>query len=297
MSILALSNIHRSFEPGVPVLGGVDLTVETGEVVGLLGRNGAGKTTLLRIAMGMLHQQKGSVEVLGLDPHRQPVEVKSRLGYVSEDQILPTFLRVREVVDLHRSVFPSWDDDMALELVRRFTIRPNAKIKTLSKGQARQVALLCALCHRPELLLLDEPAGGLDAFARREFLETSIQALSDTGTTIVFSSHYLSDVERLADRVVMLHDAKVLIDSSMDELHESFSIALVPHRPQGTSDALLALPECLGVRVRTDAVHAVFRLDPEDACAVIAERLGVTDALCRTAGLEEMFIEIAGGER
>ena len=297
MSILALSNIHRSFEPGVPVLGGVDLTVETGEVVGLLGRNGAGKTTLLRIAMGMLHQQKGSVEVLGLDPHRQPVEVKSRLGYVSEDQILPTFLRVREVVDLHRSVFPSWDDDMARELVRRFAIRPNAKIKTLSKGQARQVALLCALCHRPELLLLDEPAGGLDAFARREFLETSIQALSDTGTTIVFSSHYLSDVERLADRVVMLHDAKVLIDSSMDELHESFSIALVPHRPQGTSDALLSLPECLGVRVRTDAVHAVFRLDPDDACALIAQKLGVTDALCRTAGLEEMFIEIAGGER
>ena len=168
---------------------------------------------------------------------------------------------------------------------------------TLSKGQARQVALLCALCHKPELLLLDEPAGGLDALARREFLEGAIQALSDTGTTIVFSSHYLSDVERLAGRVVMLHDAKVLIDNTIDELHESFSIALVPHRPQGTSGALLALPECLGVRVRTDAVHAVFRLDPEDSCALIASRLGVTDALCRTAGLEEMFIEVAGGER
>ena len=159
------------------------------------------------------------------------------------------------------------------------------------------MALLCAVCHKPELLLLDEPAGGLDALARREFLETSIQALSDTGTTIVFSSHYLSDVERLANRVVMLHDAKVLIDNSIDELHESFSIALVPHRPQGTSDALLALTECLGVRIRTDAVHAVFSLDPDEACALITERLGVSDSVCRTAGLEEMFIEIAGGER
>jgi ABC-2 type transport system ATP-binding protein len=266
-------------------------------VVGLLGRNGAGKTTLLHIAIGMLHQQQGTVEVFGIDPHRQPVEVKRRVGFVSENQVLPTFLRVREVIELHRSLFPTWDDEMADTLLRRFGLPLGARIKKLSKGQARQVALLCALCHRPELLLLDEPAGGLDALARREFLETSIQALSETGTTIVFSSHYLSDVERLAERVVMLHDSKVLIDNSLDELRESFSIALVPHRPQGTSDALLALPECLGVRVRSDAVHAVFRLDPEDACALIVKKLGVNDAMCRTAGLEEMFIEVAGGER
>ena len=297
MKVLALNDIHRSFEPGVPVLDGVDLVLDAGEVVGLLGRNGAGKTTLLHIAMGMLRQQRGTVEVFGLDPLRQPVEVKRRIGFVSENQILPTFLKVREVIELHRSLFASWDDAMARELAQRFNIPPRAKIKTLSKGQARQVALLCALCHRPELLILDEPAGGLDALARREFLETSIQALSDTGTTIVFSSHYLSDVERLAGRVVMLHDSKVLIDNSIDELHESFSIALVPHRPQGTSDALLSLPECLGVRARSDAVHAVFRLDPDEACALIVQKLGVSDALCRTAGLEEMFIEIAGGER
>jgi len=297
MSALTMSDIHRSFEPGVAVLDGVDLSVGAGEVVGLLGRNGAGKTTLIHIAMGMLHQQRGTVEVFGFDPQREPVEVKSRVGFVSENQILPGFLKVREVVELHRCLFQSWDDEMARQLIDRYALRPGARIKTLSKGQARQVALLCALCHRPELLLLDEPAGGLDALARREFLETAIQALNETGTTILFSSHYLSDVERLAGRVVMLHDASVLIDNSIDELHESFSIALVPHRPQGTSDALLALPECLGVRVRTDAVHAVFRLEPTEAQRLIGEKLGVPDALCRTAGLEEMFIEIAGGER
>jgi ABC-2 type transport system ATP-binding protein len=297
MKVLALNDIHRSFEAGVPVLDGVDFAVEAGEVVGLLGRNGAGKTTLLNIAMGMLHQQRGRVEVFGLDPHRHPIEVKRRIGFVSEKQVLPAFLKIREIIDLHRSVFPTWDDEMAADLVGRFGLRPGARIKTLSKGQARQVALLCALCHQPDLLLLDEPAGGLDALARREFLETSIQTLSDTGTTIVFSSHYLGDVERLANRVVMLHDTKVLIDDSLDDLHESFSIALVPHRPQGTSDALLALPECLGVRVRTDAVHAVFRLDPGEACALISDKLAVQGVLCRTAGLEEMFIEIAGGER
>jgi ABC-type multidrug transport system ATPase subunit len=247
--------------------------------------------------MGMLQQQEGIVKVFGLDPHRNPVQVKRRVGFVSENQNLPAFLSVREVIELHRCLFEDWDDDMAAHLIERFGLKLNARIKKLSKGQARQVALLCALCHKPELLLLDEPAGGLDALARREFLEASIQTLSDTGTTIVYSSHYLSDVERLAGRAVMLHDTKVLIDASIDELHEAFSICLVPHRPQGTSDALLALPECLGVRVRTDAVHSVFRLDPEDACALISQKLGVSDSVCRTAGLEEMFIEIAGGER
>jgi ABC-2 type transport system ATP-binding protein len=297
VNVLQMHDIHRSFEPGVPVLDGVDLIVEPGEVVGLLGRNGAGKTTLLHIAMGMLHQQTGTVAVFGLDPLEQPLEVKRRVGFVSENQILPDFLRVREVVALHRSLFPTWDETMARDLAERFAIPANTRIKALSKGQARQVALLCALSHRPELLLLDEPAGGLDPLARREFLETAIEALNETGTTIVFSSHYLSDVERLAGRVVMLHEAGVLIDATMDDLHEAFSIALVPHRNQGTSDALLALPECLGVRSRTDAVHAVFRLDPEEARVLIAERLGAADAFCRTAGLEEMFIEIAGGER
>ena len=297
MNILEMSGIRKSFEVGRPVLDGVDLVVQPGEVVGLLGRNGAGKTTLIHIALGMLRQQQGSVAVFGLDPHRRPVEVKSRVGFVSENQILPSFLRVDEVIELHRRLFPTWDDRLEEELTQRFAIPTSARIKTLSKGQARQVALLCAICHRPELLLLDEPAGGLDALARREFLETAIQALNETGTTILFSSHYLSDVERLAGRVVMLHDAGVLVDASLDHLHEAFSICLVPHRPQGTSDALLALPECLGVRRRTDALHAVFRLEPDDARALITDRLGVSDALCRTAGLEEMFIEIAGGER
>ncbi len=158
MTVLQMHDIHRSFEPGVPVLDGVDLTVGQGEVVGLLGRNGAGKTTLLHIAMGMLHQQTGTVAVFGLDPRRRPIEVKRGVGFVSENQILPDSLRVREVVALHRSLFPTWNEAMARDLAERFAVPANTRIKALSKGQARQVALLCALSHRPELLVLDEPA-------------------------------------------------------------------------------------------------------------------------------------------
>lgn len=296
MSIVAFNNVCRAYEAGVDVLHDVSFTIERGEVVGLLGKNGAGKTTLIRIAMGMLSAGTGSVEVFGLDPRVKPVQVKSRIGYVSEDQILPPFLSTTEVLDIHRGLFPTWDDAMAMDLLERFSLNPRAKLGKLSKGQARQVALLCAVAHRPELLLLDEPAGGLDPAARREFLETSIHLLNEEGSTILFSSHYMTDVERMAERVVMVHEGSLLIDRSLDDLRENHCVARIPKGNGATKESLRAIDGCLGVRERSDGLHAVFALDPADSGSLIAERLGVKDADCRTVGLEEMFIELAGGQ-
>lgn len=296
MSLVEFEDIYRAYRRGKDVLSGLSFSLEAGEVVGLLGRNGAGKTTLMRIAMGILEAQKGSVRLFGLDPRKDPIQVKRRVGYVSEDQILPEFLRVEDVIRLHRGLFPTWDEKMERELGERFEISPRARIKTLSRGQARQVALLCAVSHRPELLLLDEPAGGLDPMARREFLETSIHLLNETGTTILFSSHYMTDVERLADRIVMIHDGRVLIDNGLDDLREGFSIALVPHDHGATRSDLIGLEGCLGVRHRSEALHAVFRKSPGESKALLESALGIADAHCRSVALEEMFIELAGGQ-
>ncbi len=199
MNALEFEGIHRAYTRGVDVLQGVTFSMGRGDVVGLLGKNGAGKTTLIRIAMGMIEPQEGRVRVLGMDPRETPVEVKRRIGYVAEEQILPPFLTVGRVLDLHRGLYPTWDEAMARDLMDRFELSRRAKIRTLSKGQARRVALLCAVAHRPELLLLDEPASGLDPAARREFLETSIRLLNESGTAILFSSHYMTDIERMAD--------------------------------------------------------------------------------------------------
>lgn len=296
MSVLEFRNVHRAYDRGEDVLAGVGFSVQKGDVVGLLGKNGAGKTTLIRIAMGMLEPQTGSATVFGLDPRVNPVEVKRRVGYVAEDQTLPPFLRVADVVDLHRGLFPTWDDAMAADLASRFSIDAGARIRDLSKGQARQVALMCAVSHRPELLLLDEPAGGLDPAARREFLETSIRLLNEQGTTILFSSHYMQDVERVARRVVMLHDGKVLIDDELDALREAHTLAVIPGDDGVTCDRVRQLEGCLGVRERMDGVHAVFALGPDEACGRIAAELGVGGAVCRSIALEDMFIELAGGQ-
>ena len=296
MKTVEFRDIHRAYQRGHDVLQGVSFDVERGQVVGLLGKNGAGKTTLLRIAIGILEAQGGSVRMFGLDPRLDAVEVKQRVGYVSEDQNLPDFLRIGDVLDMHRRLFPSWDDELERQLRDRFQLSVRTRIKTLSKGQARQVALLCAVAHRPELLLLDEPAGGLDPAARREFLETSIQLLNEAGSTILFSSHYMSDVERLAGRVVMLHDGTVLLDDELDALRESFSLALIPRAASAVRADVMRLEGCIGVRERSAALHAIFRFEPERCAAALERGLGVTDARCTTVGLEEMFIELVGGQ-
>ena len=296
MSALRFEDVHRAYRRGQDVLAGVSFAVEPGQVVGLIGENGAGKTTLIRIAMGMLVAQRGQVRVFGLDPRERPVEVKRRIGYVAEDQILPPYLTVGEVLALHRSLFPTWDDRSARVLAERFQVDPAVKLRTLSRGQARRVALLCAVAHRPELLLLDEPASGLDPAARREFLETSIELLNEAGTTILFSSHYMTDVERMADRIVMLHGGRVLIDEGLDELREGFALALVPRTPGVSREQLLALPGCVGVRERADALHAIFHLDPRRAEEQLARDLAGSGAQCRSIALEDMFVELVGGQ-
>ncbi len=295
MAVVEFNDIHRAYVSGEEVLDGVTFSVDEGRIAGLLGRNGAGKTTLIRIAMGMIEPHRGAVRILGLDPLRDPVDVKRRVGYVSEDQVFPPFLRASQVIEIHRQLFPSWDESLCKRLTDRFDLPLGAKMKTLSKGQARQVALVCAISHRPELLLLDEPAGGLDPLARREFLETSIQLVNETGSTIVFSSHHMSDVERMADRVVMIHDGHVLIDRDLDELRENHALVLLPRDTEIATERVAGLSGCIGVRERTDGIHAIFDVEPSRAARTVESGLGLHDVNSIAIALEDMFIELAGG--
>lgn len=295
--VLEFKNVLRAFRNREPVLNGVSFSMNGGEVVGLLGRNGAGKTTLINIAMGMLFPQGGSVRVFGLAPTEHPVEVKRRIGYVAEDQVLPAGSTVSDLIAFHRYLFPSWDTGTERELLDRFALPGGARIGKLSKGQARQVALLCAICHRPELLILDEPAGGLDPAARREFLEMSIQLLNRQGTAILFSSHHMTDVERLGGRVVLLDAGKVRFDRDLDDVHDSYCVAFLRLVTGHDASAMERLPGCLRARLVGDNWHLVFEGDPGSVKWLLRQELGIEDAQCVLVPLEELFIELVGGER
>ena len=293
MSVIDLKDIHRSYGNGHEVLSGVSFTVDEGEVVGLLGVNGAGKTTLINIIMGMLRPQRGAVSVLGMDPRDDPVALKRRIGFVSEEQVLPPALRADAVIRLHRELFPTWDPALEEQLRQRFRFEGGARVATLSKGQARQLALLCAVAHRPELLVLDEPAGSLDPAMRRGFLETSIQLLAESGTTILFSSHHMSDVERIAGRAVLIDDRRVLLDDDLEKLREEHVLVVAP-RAEADVSRLDADPRCLRARVHLNTVHAVFAGGVEEVEERVEQEHGLARATCRHVPLEELFVELVG---
>ena len=296
MSVAEVHGLVRGYRAAAPVLKGVDMTLRQGEIAGLLGRNGAGKTTLIRVLMGMLRPQQGEVRVLGLDPFTSAVEVRRRIGYVSEDQVLPAHFRVEEVLELHRRLFPTWDGSFEKEMVARFAIPQKPKIRSLSKGQARQVALLCAAAHRPELLLLDEPGGGLDPAARREFLEMAIRLLAEEGTTVLFSSHHMQDVERLAGRLILLEDGRVMVDEDIDAVREGYCVAVLPQLEAEAEGRLRSLGCCLRVHHRSGTTHAVLRSGPEEGRAMLEQATGSNDMACRSMSLEDLFVELVGGQ-
>ncbi len=219
-SIIELDRVTRHFGTKV-ALNGLSLSVPCGGVFGLIGGNGAGKTTLIRHVLGMLKAQSGSVRVFGLDPVQHPVEVLGRIGYLSEDRDLPSWMRVGELMRYTQAFFPQWDETYAEELRDAFDLDPKAKIKNLSRGQRARAGLLVALAHRPPLLVLDEPSSGLDPVVRRDILGAIIRTIADEGRTVLFSSHLLDEVERVADRIAIIHEGEILLTSSVEDIKAS----------------------------------------------------------------------------
>ncbi|HEX6177330.1 MAG TPA: ATP-binding cassette domain-containing protein, partial [Thermoanaerobaculia bacterium] len=215
--VIAVSGLTRRFGARA-VLSSVTLEIPRGGVYGLVGANGAGKTTLIRHILGLLRAEEGSVRVFDRDPVADPVAVLSRIGYLSEENDLPGWMRVDELMRYSRAFHPGWDDAYASELRTTFSLDPAAKIKTLSKGQKARAGLVVALAYRPELLVLDEPSSGLDPIVRRDILGAVLRTIADEGRTVLFSSHLLEEVEQVADHVTMIRQGKIAVSAPLKEV-------------------------------------------------------------------------------
>jgi ABC-2 type transport system ATP-binding protein len=221
-------------------LDSVSLSVTRGVVHGLVGANGAGKTTLIKHVLGLLRAQSGSVRVLGLDPVADPVAALSRIGYLSEENDLPGWMSVDELMRYSRAFYPDWDDAYAEELRRKFALDPTAKVGKLSKGQKARAGLLAALAYRPELLVLDEPSSGLDPIVRRDILGAVLRTIAEEGRTVLFSSHLLDEVEEVADDVTMIRDGRVALSAPLEairESHRSLDAAFTAHAGEAAGGA------------------------------------------------------------
>jgi ABC-2 type transport system ATP-binding protein len=218
--LIEIQRLTRQFGAKT-ALDNLSLSVPRGGVFGLIGGNGAGKTTVIKHVLGMFAAQSGTVRVFGLDPVQNPVGVLGRIGYLSEDRDLPNWMRVGELMRYNQAFYPSWDSNYADELREAFDLDVKARVKNLSRGQRARAGLLIALAHRPELLVLDEPSSGLDPVVRRDILGAIIRTIADEGRTVLFSSHLLDEVERVADRVAIIHEGRILLNAPVDRLKET----------------------------------------------------------------------------
>ncbi|WP_405829720.1 ABC transporter ATP-binding protein [Streptomyces sp. NBC_00105] len=193
------------------------LSVPSGRVVGLVGPNGAGKSTLLQLACGLIGPTSGSIEVLGGRPASGPGQL-ARVGFVAQDTPTYAGLSIADHLKLGARLNPGWDAQLAQDRIRQLGLDPAQKAGKLSGGQRAQVALTLAVAKRPELLILDEPVAALDPLARREFLQSLMEVVAEHGTTVVLSSHLVSDLERVCDHLISLVASRVQLAGDVEDL-------------------------------------------------------------------------------
>ncbi len=234
--VISVNNISKRFGKRT-VLNNVSLTVPSGVVFALLGENGAGKSTLIRSMLGYTQLNSGSISVCGLDPLKKPLEIRRRVGYVSDAPSLYEWMTVAQAGWYVSGFYPEGFLKSYAERIREFQLPNDTKIRDLSKGMRAKVALSLAMAFDPELLILDEPTSGLDPLVRRSFLESMIDRAA-AGQTVFLSSHQIAEVERVADWVAILHQGQLQIVAPLEELKSSVTILDLSLR-----DPLLALPD------------------------------------------------------
>ena len=235
----------------------VTLTVEPGQIVGLVGANGAGKTTTIRAALGLIKLDTGKVHLFGQHcdadaPDEQQRRTRSRIGLVLDTCPFPSTLKVAEVEALVSPAYPTWSHETFAGLIDRLGLEAKAKVKDLSRGMGMKLQLACALSHKAELLVLDEATAGLDPMAREELLDELLSFVADGQRSILFSSHITSDLERAADRVVCIDHGAIVFDLPREDITDRAGIA---HCTQAQAAELMACVE--GAR----AAHHAYSVD------------------------------------
>jgi len=219
-SAITIEGLHFSYGKK-QVLKGVDLEVPKGSIFGFLGRNGTGKTTTIKTLLGLQKPQAGRCVVGGFDSVTETLDVRRMIGFMAEDQQMYGWMKVSRIIKWVAGFYPDWDYKLADELTNILGLSKNMKVKELSKGQNSSLALLLALGHRPNIVILDDPTLGLDPIARKDFLRHVIDLLQSNNVTVFFSSHLLYEIEPVADHIAILDKGVIIKASRTEKLRES----------------------------------------------------------------------------
>ncbi len=273
---------------GRPALSNVTLKLAPGQVLGLVGRNGAGKTTLIQCLLGLCKPDAGEARLWGQPSLHLSDAVKTRLSYVSQSPEAMGWMSVRGMLQFFSRFYPEWDDRFVEEALRRLRINNEPALNQLSPGQRQQATIVRALASRPHLLVLDEPASALDPVARRDLLSEIGQRAGENGCAVLFSTHLLSDLERIASHVAFLHDGVLVLHEELDALKERHLRLRIPSASAVLTPA--TLPGELARRRTADGGLSIVIMQPVHAdVPAVATLPGVQ---CDRLSLEDLFVEV-----
>lgn len=285
---IQLKSVRKLYKE-TAALDGVDLAIPAGSVVGLLGQNAAGKTTLIKTALGLIRPTEGSSTLFGENSWNLSALAKARIGYVPQVITLYPWMRVRQLVRYTASFYPKWNDDLVATRLRDWAVNPDDKVGILSVGTLQKLAIVLAIGHEPDLLVLDEPAASLDPAARRDFLRTLLDIAVDGRRTVLFSTHITSDLERVADRVAILRAGRIVYHGELDELKDSVK------RLHIQSDAQLPPTFAIPGAVRIELAGNEALVSVRDASPQLVEQIQKNYAATvgvQDLNLEDIFLEL-----
>jgi ABC-2 type transport system ATP-binding protein len=267
----------------------LNLSVRAERITGFLGRNGAGKSSTIKMLLGMIIPSSGTGSVLGYDiaDRKQSIEIRRRIAYVGEDKGLYGYMTVAELIRFTRSFYVDWQPEVERRLLAEYRLPPRRKVKALSKGMRTKLALLLALSRRPALLILDEPTEGLDPVSIEELLQTLVAAPMN-GTSVFFSSHQLSEVERIADDILMIDRGVAVLDMSLEQIRENYRRISF-----GFSTAAPRLETIPGIeKMRCDGRQiTILASSNADAIARLGRERGAVDINVSPVNLREIFLD------
>jgi ABC-2 type transport system ATP-binding protein len=284
-SAIEMKGIAKAFK-NKSVLAGLDWSILTGRVLGLVGRNGAGKSTLLQCALGLLTPDRGVVSLLGEDPASLSDAARAQIGYVPQESDLFEWLTAPQLLAYFKTFYPRWNEAKVSALMRRWSIPTDVTIGRLSGGEKQRLSIVRALAHDPSLLILDEPVAALDPAGRRDFLHELVDRAIDGDTTVVFSTHILSDLERIAIDIALLKDGKIALSGPLDQLSDHVRRVEGPSAVLGATRWGQELSRSESRGARTTLLVVLDEQSQERLETLAAEGVRV-----QTVGLEDWFVE------
>lgn len=227
MNALEVKNLSKQYVDFQ--LKGISFSLPMGTITGLVGRNGAGKTTTIKSIVGSIHPDRGQITILGQSPN---TEIKQEIGVVYDECCFSDLLRLKQLDSVFQSIYRNWSSEVFLGMCEQYNLPANKKIKEYSRGMKQKLSIAAALAHNPKILLLDEPTGGLDPVAREEILDNLQEFVEDGKHTVLLSTHITTDLDRIADRILMISNGALVLDDEKDSLLENYCIV------KGNSDQL-----------------------------------------------------------